>query len=175
MVIDCKPPHLRSIAKRSRAEEEALARTLGAQRQSGSGNQPGKRGDLRKHGWLGEVKNTHAASFRITRGVLDKIAREADDLLLKPFVAIGFWSLGVLRTASHDWLYGFRVDDIPKAVRKMGSPHRAEMGRHSGVLWRADTLIESSPLLVYLTGKPVQGWVFLPERTARVIMEVPAL
>jgi hypothetical protein len=150
-----------------------MATRLGAQRQSGSGNQPGKRGDFRSWGWLGEVKNTEAAAYRVTRGVLDKITREADAVLLKPFVAIGFWSLGVLRAARTDWLYGYRVDDVQDIadIGRHRSYHTA-LGRHSGLLKRSYLATPDVWTLLYLTQSPILGWLFVPEGTALGIMEV---
>jgi len=65
--------------KRSKKQEERVAKRLGAQRQKASGSLPGAKGDVRKTGSIrGECKFTRAKSFSLKLAELVKIEIEAE-------------------------------------------------------------------------------------------------
>lgn len=63
--------------RRARKSEEQLAKSTGGQRQPASGSKPGRKGDVREHGYLTEDKFTDAESYTLTKKEWRKIEREA--------------------------------------------------------------------------------------------------
>ena len=80
-------------APKGMASEKKNAKTLGARLQPGSGNYVGKKGDfdmVEPESFLGENKETKAASINLKFSWLSKISREARDYRKKPFLVIDF-------------------------------------------------------------------------------------
>lgn len=87
--------------KLSRAQEQREARRRGGRRQPGSGNKPGRRGDvsvkLGADAFLGELKFTTAASHDVKLALMKKIEREAVEAGKKPYYMIEFRDEGASR------------------------------------------------------------------------------
>lgn len=77
-----------SVKKRSRKSEQDAAAEIGGRVQPASGALPGMKGDVQSRDFLLEDKFTDAASYSLSRTVLDKIEHEAFRAMRKPLLRV---------------------------------------------------------------------------------------
>ena len=93
--------------KRSKKQEEGVAKRTGAKRQKASGSLSGAKGDVRKAGTMrGECKFTRARSFSLKLDELMKIEREAS-AGEQPVMFVEFQGVGTPKRFAviPEWLY----------------------------------------------------------------------
>lgn len=87
-----------------RSQENRVASTIGGRRIPGSGASQYKKGDVEASQFLVECKTTNAASLRITRLWLNKIAREANGVQKWPALAIEIKGGDADPIGEKDWI-----------------------------------------------------------------------
>ena len=99
--------------KKSRDQEERVAKLVGGRRQPGSGSLPipGFKGDVKEDSFLFEAKRTDAKSLRIKAEWLMKIEAEAEALGKFPALSIEIGGMSPL--VERDWCL------IPMSVLKI--------------------------------------------------------
>lgn len=116
-------PPTRAMKRLSQKQERRNAELLGGRTQPGSGSMARAKGDVRKFGeWRGESKYTFAASYALTREVLEKITGECKHGE-KPLLFLDFKRRDTGKT--HGSYVVMHESDFEELVKKNGTPdHR---------------------------------------------------
>ena len=111
-------PPTKAMKRLSQKQERRNAELLGGRTQPGSGSSNRAKGDVRKFGeWRGESKFTFAASYSLTREVLEKINAECKHGE-KPLLFLDFKNKGNGKT--HGSYVVMHESDFEELVKKNG-------------------------------------------------------